>query len=105
MIIISVVSGTYNRLKYLTQMVASVRLSVGVGIPYEIIIVDGGSTDGTIQWCRMQDDIVLIEQGKLLGAVKAFNAGFAIARGKYTIPANDDILFVNESIRCAIGAS
>lgn len=99
---LSVVSGTYNRLTYLQKMVASVRRSIGVGIPYEIVLVDGGSTDGTITWCKTQHDIVLIEQVELLGAVKAFNAGAYAARGKYVILANDDIEFIDESILCAI---
>jgi glycosyltransferase involved in cell wall biosynthesis len=79
-------------------MVESVRKSVGVGIPYEIVLVDGGSTDGTLEWIETQTDTVLIPQGKLLGACKAFNAGFAIAKGKYVIIANDDIEFRYESI-------
>lgn len=100
--IVSVVSGTYNRLNYMQQMVRSVRQSVGGRIPYEIVLVDGGSTDGTLEWCGEQEDIQIIEQGELLGAVKAFNAGANAARGKYVILANDDIVFVGTSILRAI---
>lgn len=96
--IISIVSGTYNRLPHLKNMVASARQSIGRGIPYEIVLVDGGSTDGTIEWCKSQSDIVLIEQGELLGAVKAFNAGCYVARGDYVVIANDDITFVDETL-------
>ena len=95
---ISIVSGTYNRLSLLKDMVSSIRMSVGVGLPYEIILVDGGSTDGTIDWCKKQSDIKLIQQGKLLGAVKAFNEGCINAIGRYVILANDDITFVDKSI-------
>ncbi len=101
-IALSIVSGTYNRLSHLKNMVQSVRTSIGVGIPYEIVLVDGGSTDSTIEWCKSQDNIVLIEQGELLGAVRAFNTGFEQARGKYVIAANDDIVFVDESLLCAL---
>lgn len=100
--IISIVSGTYNRLQYMKRMVDSVRRSIGVGIPYEIVLVDGGSTDGTIEFCETQSDIVLVRQGELLGAVKAFNAGFAAATGYYVVAANDDIEFVDESLICAV---
>lgn len=95
---ISIVTGTYNRLVYLQRMVESVRFSIGVGLVYEIIIVDGGSTDGTQDWCKNQHNIVLIEQGELLGAIKAFNAGCEAAVGDYVIIANDDIEFIRFSI-------
>lgn len=100
--IVSVVSGTYNRLQHLKQMVQSVRISIGGKIPYEVVLVDGGSSDGTIEWCRQQDDIKLIEQGELLGGVKAFNAGAVTAAGRYVILANDDVVFVGTSILRAI---
>jgi len=100
--IISLVTGTYNRINALKDMVASFRFSAGIGLPYEIVLVDGGSTDGTIAWCKAQPDVVLIEQGELLGAVKAFNAGFAVASGKYVLIGNDDILFRDESVQAAV---
>lgn len=100
--LLSIVSGTYNRFQHMTKMVESVRLSIGVGISYEIVLVDGGSTDGTIEWCEQQSDIVLIKQGKLLGAVKAFQAGFEVAKGAYVVIGNDDIVYVDESIRTAL---
>jgi len=102
MIEVSIVSGTYNRLPYLKRMVESVRGSIGVGIHYEVVIVDGGSADGTIEWCKDQFDIKFIQQGKLLGAVKAFNAGARAASGRYVILANDDIEFLDFSILSAI---
>ena len=94
---VSIVSGTYNRLPHMQRMVNSVRYSVGP-VSYEIILVDGGSTDGTIEWCKGQRDITIIEQGQLLGAVKAFNEGARAARGRYVVLANDDIEFVGYSI-------
>lgn len=100
--IVSIVTGTYNRLAYLKTMIASTRLSAGTGLLYEIIVVDGGSTDGTQAWCLSQPDVILIEQHKLLGAVAAFNAGASAANGYYTILANDDITFINESIIRAV---
>lgn len=97
---ISIVSGTYNRIDSLKRMVESIRqpLKDLVGLQYEIVLVDGGSTDGTLEWCRQQPDIRLIEHGQLLGAVKAFNDGGFAAIGEYVILANDDITFVGDSI-------
>ena len=100
---ISIVSGTYNRLPYLKKMVFSVKrplLNIH-GFQYEIVLVDGGSTDGTQEWCRKQSHIRLIEHNELKGAIKAFNDGAYAATGKYVIMANDDIEFVENSILLA----
>ena len=45
---LTVVSGTFNRLPLLQRMVASARASLPAGIPLNFVLVDGGSTDGTI---------------------------------------------------------
>lgn len=100
--LISVVSGTYNRLESLIRMVSSARVAIPASLGYEIIIVDGGSDDGTLQWCKRQPDIHLIEHGELRGAIKAFCDGAKTACGQYVILANDDILFAPESILTAL---
>lgn len=100
--LLSIVTGTYNRHKQLTAMVESARLCLPVGIDYEFVIVDGGSTDGTIEWALQQPDARLIQQGELLGAIRAFDAGAEAARGEYVLFANDDILFEAHSILPAI---
>lgn len=100
MIDLSVVSGTYNRIAYLQRMVDSARQSIGNfhNLKYEFVLVDGSSTDGTIEWCEDQPDIRLIKHPRLLGAIKAFNDGAFAAKGKYVILANDDIEFVEDTI-------
>lgn len=97
---LSIVTGTYNRFSNLKKMVESGRRSLTQwhGFNYEFVIVDGGSRDETIEWCKAQDDIVLIEHGMLLGAVKAFNDGARASKGDYVILANDDIEFVGDSV-------
>lgn len=102
MTLLSIVSGTYNRLPSLIRMVESVRLCVPMGIPYEIVLVDGGSQDGTLQWCSAQHDIRLIEHGELRGAINAFCDGAKAAQGEYIILANDDVMFLPGSILAAL---
>lgn len=100
---ISIITGTYNRLSYLKAMVNSARESIkgNYGLEYEFVIVDGNSTDGTLDWCDSQPDIRLIRHLSLLGAVKAFNDGAGAAIGDYVILANDDIEFVGNSVLLA----
>lgn len=100
--IISLVSGTYNRLPLLHAMVNSFRRNMPQGISYEIVLIDGGSHDGTLDWARKQRDIRLIEDGELLGAISAFTRGGFAAQSKYVLISNDDIEFKDGSILPAI---
>jgi glycosyltransferase involved in cell wall biosynthesis len=102
MTLISLVSGTYQRYDLVRSMVQSFRDNVPLGITYEIVLVDGGSRDGTIEWAKSQPDIVLIEDGALLGAISAFTRGAQKAQGKYVLLANDDVQFKQNSIIPAI---
>lgn len=102
MMLLSIVTGTYNRRSHLIQMVVSARRNIPVGIDYEFVIVDGGSTDGTQAWCKEQPDIKLIEHGELRGAIRAFCDGAKAAQGEYVLLANDDVTFLPGSILSAI---
>ncbi len=59
---------TFNCLKYTKLCLKSIKCSS----PYEILIVDNGSTDGTVEWLRTQD-VTLIENGQNLGVPYASN--------------------------------
>jgi len=89
---ISLCITTYNRLPHLKLLLDSIN---GFGnYPHEIIVIDGGSNDGTIDYLRKLGNVILIEQKELTGPVKAFNAGFKIAKHKYVFwPADDFIMF------------
>lgn len=71
---IAVVIPTYNRLQLLQEAISSVRRQTQKVA--QIIVVDDGSTDETLTWCRQQDDITLcISQKQGPSAARNLGAG------------------------------
>lgn len=97
---LSIVFGTYNRKPYLVDCMESIRASVG-DLKYEIVVVDGGSTDGSRELLATQRDVVLLGEWNLEGAIKAFNKGFTLARGWAVANINDDIVFIGDALNRA----
>lgn len=95
---LSIVTGTLDRLPHLMALIPSIRAATfhapnsALHVSYEIIIVDGGSVDGTSEYLLEQPDVSIIWQGERRGAVAAFNAGFEAATGRYVANLNDDAL-------------
>ena len=98
--IITVVSGTINRISLLKGMIASARKEARF-LPICFIIVDSNSSDGTGEWCKSQPDITYINSGEPKGAIRAFTDGGMLSKTRYTILANDDITFRPYSILSA----
>ncbi len=104
---ISVVIGSYNRYKLLAICIDAVRNELD-GQNYEIIVVDGGSNDGTIEWLVKQKDIISIIQhnrGEWLGKnierkpwAYFMNLAFKAASGKYVCMLSDDSLIIPGAI-------
>jgi len=106
---ISIVLGSFNRLKFLKLTIKSIRDELELsGIPYEIIVVDGGSNDGTIKWLSKQKDIITIIQHNR-GEWKNkpiprrswgyfINLGFRSAHGKYVCMLSDDCLVIPNAL-------
>ena len=53
-------------------------------VPYEVIIIDNGSTDETVRALRQLDGVRVHANDANLGFARACNQGAALARGRYT---------------------
>ncbi|MEA2470296.1 MAG: hypothetical protein QOE38_1295 [Thermoleophilaceae bacterium] len=108
---VSVVIGTYNRLRYLRATLESVRDELA-GTAHEIIVVDGGSDDGTIRWLTAQKDVISIVQhnrgtwrGKQIERRSwgyFMNLGFKAAQGRYVCMLSDDCLVIPGAITAGL---
>lgn len=106
--LVSIVFGSYNRAKFLKLTVASIRCELA-NIPHEIIAIDGGSTDGALEYLLQQKDIItIIQHNRGMWNDKAIerrswgyfmNLGFKVAQGKYICMVSDDCLLIPGAIK------
>jgi GT2 family glycosyltransferase len=111
---VSVVLGSFNRSDFLKLTLASIRHELA-GLDAEIIVVDGGSTDGSLQWLMRQKDVLTIVQhnhGVWNGVPVSrrswgyfMNLGFRTASGEYICMLSDDCLLVPGAIRNGMRAA
>jgi GT2 family glycosyltransferase/tetratricopeptide (TPR) repeat protein/2-polyprenyl-3-methyl-5-hydroxy-6-metoxy-1,4-benzoquinol methylase len=84
----SIVVVTWNELPYTQLCIESLRKYTH--LPYELIVVDNGSTDGSLDWLRSQADVRLIANPTNLGFPKAANQGIKAANGENILLLNND---------------
>ena len=88
---LSIITLTYNKLEYTKKYIESLYKYTK---DFELIIVDNGSTDGTVDYIKslQKDNIKLIVNNENLGFSKGNNQGLEIASGEYIGFLNNDIL-------------
>lgn len=91
--LISVVMLNYNGLKYLKQTIKPILNQTYPN--FEFIIVDNGSTDGSIKYIKKQKKIKLIISPKLREKNFACNYAIKRAKGEYIFLLDNDLLVKN----------
>jgi len=76
-----------NRRTELEQMLISVRVQTYHN--YEILVIDNGSTDGSLDYAKKQSDCIVLECTKR-GAAFARNVGFDKAKGEWLVILDSD---------------
>lgn len=85
----SIVIPTYNQLAYLKQCIDSIFEHTDV--PYEIIVIDNGSTDGTAEYlASMRGQIRYRLMDRNYGFAGAVNRGMMMAKGQTIVLLNND---------------
>ncbi|MGO9481221.1 MAG: glycosyltransferase [Candidatus Kryptoniota bacterium] len=90
----SIVILTYNQLEYTKLTIDSIRKYTKV--PYEIIVVDNASSDGTVRYLKAQKDIRTIFNRENVGFPAGCNQGMELAKGDYIVLVNNDVIVPND---------
>lgn len=110
--VVSVITAHHNRLEYLMQCIDSVK-RLNRGYPYEHIIVDNGSSDGTVEWInyikglshnpnygdwwQLGQTLRYIRVEKKFGSLwPAVGLGIEAARGRYVMSLDNDYLLCRD---------
>jgi glycosyltransferase involved in cell wall biosynthesis len=92
--IVSIIIPAYNREKFLTETIESVlnqRYS-----PIELIVLDDGSTDNTIELLKSFEKNLIWDHHKNIGEASTVNKGLKMASGEIlSVLSSDDILYEN----------
>jgi GT2 family glycosyltransferase len=99
--LMSIVLGSYNRRDMLASCIGSIRAN-GIRVPYEILVIDGGSTDGALEWLLAQQDVITIVQHNFVdtpqGRKRKYSWGyfmnivFSAAHAPFVCMVSDDCL-------------
>jgi glycosyltransferase involved in cell wall biosynthesis len=98
---VSVITPSFNQAQFLPETLKSVREQTYGDV--EHIVVDGGSTDGTLEILRTAPDIRWVSE-KDRGQVHAINKGFAMAEGSILAWLNSDDTLSPNAVSVAVNA-
>jgi N-acetylglucosaminyl-diphospho-decaprenol L-rhamnosyltransferase len=87
----SVVVVTYNALPWIEQSIESVQ-------DEEVVVVDNGSTDGTVDVVRELFPQARLIERENLGLASGWNAGMAVVSGRYFLLLNADAWLTHGSL-------
>ena len=86
----SIVLVTHNQWRHTQACLESIRLRTD--LPYELIVIDNASTDGTPDLLQADGSIQLIRNATNRGFPAAVNQGIAAARGQQVLLLNNDTI-------------
>jgi hypothetical protein len=88
---LSIIIVSFNARADLARCVESLRAAPPAA-PHEIIVVDNGSSDGSVEALRRWPDVSVIETGANFGFARANNIGIRASRGLNLLLLNSDTI-------------
>jgi glycosyltransferase involved in cell wall biosynthesis len=104
-IVVSVVLPAYNEEQAIGGVLDGLIAAIApLGLPYEIIVVDDGSTDRTAALCEARTDVQVIRHPHNRGTGAARTTGVRAARGNIIVMTDADGTYGTEPIPAMIAA-
>jgi glycosyltransferase involved in cell wall biosynthesis len=92
---ISVIIPVFNEVESIKELYDQLKKGLEQYIPYEIIFVDDGSSDGSVETikkiCELDNSIILIQFHRNYGKSAALSEGFKYANGNYVVTMDADL--------------
>lgn len=92
--LVSIVVPVWNNLALTRTCLGSLRRYTRE--PYEVVVVDNGSTDGTPEYLATVPGIRVVRNDRNLGFAAACNQGLAAASGRHAVLLNNDVVLTPE---------
>lgn len=100
----AVVIPVLNQLAYTQQCLRCLGSDLAAGV--QVIVIDNGSTDGTAEWLRTQENIVVVSNAENRGCAAAWNQGCVAAAGAdWIVVLNNDVLLPAGWLEALVGAA
>lgn len=100
---VSVVSVSWNGRETLPSFLDSIP-GASSGLEVETVVVDNGSTDGSLEYLASRPDVTLVDNGVNLGFGAGINRGLEVAQGDFVVLSNPDLVFREHAIARMLGA-
>lgn len=94
---LSIIIPTWNTAKVTNKCIKSIQKYLN-DFSYEIIVIDNGSTDNTVELLSKIKNLTLIKNKDNLGFAKANNQGVKISRGEVLFFLNSDMELIDDSL-------
>lgn len=98
----SIVIVTHNELTFTQHCLRA--LQARTAMPYELIFVDNGSTDGTLEYLQTIPDATIIQNPANFGFPAAANQGVQASRGSQVVLLNNDVIVTSGWLRRMLSA-
>lgn len=96
---ISIIIVNWNTKDLLLSCISSIHKNISEILTYEVIVVDNGSKDGSVDAIKtIYPEVILIENEKNLGFAIANNIAFKKMRGRYALLLNTDCILTKGAV-------